>query len=550
MASQPQRGYQYGASRGIASGRTDQGREISSGGRDREGIHLLPPGSTSGFSRGTPASTRGQTSAFASAASQYTPEVVLTEAEYQAGEEEDLASSSEDEEEGMEGTEGYKSSAERLAEKRKMKRFRLVFSRWAVVDRLTGCPRLTHAQTRYLMNEFARQAHPNAEQRERLSRDIPGLTPRQVQVWFQNRYACHQWIFYSTLRLISKYRRAKLKRLTTDDQERMMRSRALPEDFDFAHTLQPDLRDTRSPYETIPSLNNLSLTGGGMQQRPALELDSQRRNVAPTAMSSVYTNFSPTVGSAAGSANLSPVSSINEGSQYSGSQYSEHLSPLTTSTHLASPFSRSNSLSAPSQGHQRQVEQSRQRSATYVQPSPAFVGNAGAYRDYEPESAPHTPYLSQISSQRAKTFSQGPQPPHMVSPFDPSNTAAYHQRQATYPQPAVAPGYYGPSYAAQNVEHGGWQSGQLESETFRYDPSNPSIGAFRIPPTRQPYSNPNPGLDPHAYDHVSSYQYAGDPRFLAEPGRQPFPAPSDTHAASGAGRRRGGNLPGYGPGPR
>lgn len=46
---------------------------------------------------------------------------------------------------------------------------------------------LTHNQTRFLMSEFARQAHPDAAHRERLSREIPGLSPRQVQVWFQNR---------------------------------------------------------------------------------------------------------------------------------------------------------------------------------------------------------------------------------------------------------------------------------------------------------------------------------------------------------------------------
>ena len=37
------------------------------------------------------------------------------------------------------------------------------------------------------MAEFARQPHPDAAQREHLSREIPGLSSRQVQVWFQNR---------------------------------------------------------------------------------------------------------------------------------------------------------------------------------------------------------------------------------------------------------------------------------------------------------------------------------------------------------------------------
>ena len=47
--------------------------------------------------------------------------------------------------------------------------------------------RLTHQQTRFLMSEFAKQPHPDAAHRERLSREIPGLSPRQVQVWFQKR---------------------------------------------------------------------------------------------------------------------------------------------------------------------------------------------------------------------------------------------------------------------------------------------------------------------------------------------------------------------------
>jgi hypothetical protein len=67
------------------------------------------------------------------------------------------------------------SAAKIRARKRKMKRFRL-----------------SHQHTRYLMSEFARQAHPDAAHRERLAREIPGLSSRQVQVWFQNRYAVSQ----------------------------------------------------------------------------------------------------------------------------------------------------------------------------------------------------------------------------------------------------------------------------------------------------------------------------------------------------------------------
>ncbi|KAK6543258.1 hypothetical protein TWF694_000020 [Orbilia ellipsospora] len=107
-------------------------------------------------------------------------------------------------------------------DKRKMKRFRL-----------------THNQTRYLMSEFARQAHPDAAHRERLSREIPGLSPRQVQVWFQNR-------------------RAKLKRMSTDDRDRMMRSRALPDEFPLLQTLHSygSSKLTEAQSSPIDSYNN------------------------------------------------------------------------------------------------------------------------------------------------------------------------------------------------------------------------------------------------------------------------------------------------------
>lgn len=111
--------------------------------------------------------------------------------------------------------------------------------------------RLTHNQTRFLMSEFTRQAHPNAAQRERLSREIPGLSPRQVQVWFQNRYGL-AISFEHRSRTNDEHRRAKLKRFTTDDQESMLKSRALPAGFNTTQTLNyahdaPRHRDLGGP---------------------------------------------------------------------------------------------------------------------------------------------------------------------------------------------------------------------------------------------------------------------------------------------------------------
>ncbi|KAM0714179.1 hypothetical protein Q7P37_010328 [Cladosporium fusiforme] len=133
-------------------------------------------------------------------------------------------------------------AAEPRAHKRKMKRFRL-----------------THNQTRFLMSEFARQAHPDAAHRERLSREIPGLSPRQVQVWFQNQ-------------------RAKLKRLSIDDRAIMMRSRALPDNFDMTQALHsPFGAPTPNMGTPMPSPGAYSHFGTDSNSIRPLTLDTLRR---------------------------------------------------------------------------------------------------------------------------------------------------------------------------------------------------------------------------------------------------------------------------------
>ncbi|KAF2843136.1 hypothetical protein M501DRAFT_926337 [Patellaria atrata CBS 101060] len=176
------------------------------------------------------------------------------------------------------------SAAELRAQKRKMKRFRL-----------------THNQTRFLMSEFARQAHPDAAHRERLAREIPGLSPRQVQVWFQNR-------------------RAKLKRLTSDDRERMMRSRALPEDFDMAQALHSPFGAPHGVGTPLgsPAGYNPGFPEGNMM-RP-LSIDTLRRlpegaHMSPTGISPAFGGFTFTPPQSA-TEGLSPVSPTGEGSPF------------------------------------------------------------------------------------------------------------------------------------------------------------------------------------------------------------------------------------------
>ncbi|CAN9080695.1 unnamed protein product [Alternaria alternata] len=196
-------------------------------------------------------------------------------------------------------------AAEIRAAKRKMKRFRL-----------------THNQTRFLMSEFARQAHPDAAHRERLAREIPGLSPRQVQVWFQNR-------------------RAKLKRLTSDDRERMMRSRALPDDFDMASALHSPFGNSHGLGTPLasPGSYNPSFSENNMM-RP-LSIDTFRRGPLDSHMSP--TGISPAFGGFTFTPPQSATDTISPVSAHEGSPFGFHSTPIDTSprTHDSRSYSSS-----------------------------------------------------------------------------------------------------------------------------------------------------------------------------------------------------------------
>ncbi|KAL8884527.1 MAG: hypothetical protein Q9215_007448 [Flavoplaca cf. flavocitrina] len=217
-------------------------------------------------------------------------------------EDEDLSTESVEDEAHSPG-DALKTAAERRAEKRKSKRFRL-----------------THNQTRFLMSEFTRQAHPNAAQRERLSREIPGISPRQVQVWFQNR-------------------RAKLKRFTIDDQESMLKSRALPAGFNTTQALNyahdaPRHRDLGGPSSFFHSSHpeyelRRSLILGELGCAQAHD-----DNISPTSAPSNFVDAS-----FPGSETLSPNSPLSDRSHFYTPPTSQGTSPR-----VSSPSTRSSSF--------------------------------------------------------------------------------------------------------------------------------------------------------------------------------------------------------------
>ncbi|KAJ4378073.1 hypothetical protein N0V83_000904 [Neocucurbitaria cava] len=292
------------------------------------------------------------------------------------------------------------SAAEIRAAKRKMKRFRL-----------------THNQTRFLMSEFARQAHPDAAHRERLAREIPGLSPRQVQVWFQNR-------------------RAKLKRLTSDDRERMMRSRALPDDFDMAQALHSPFGNSHglgtplaSPGSYTPSFPE------GNMMRP-LSIDTLRRgpldsHMSPTGISPAFGGFTFTPPQSAADT-LSPVS------PHEGSPFGFHSAPLDTSPRTSNPFSMSVS-NPPAYAAQHSIPRltlhadriARSRAESLQSPLRASMsytggndnmngsndsnGHSDGHRSYSSSMMPYgigysyapVPGFQQASSNRMRSFSNG-----------------------------------------------------------------------------------------------------------------------------------------------
>ncbi|KAH7490440.1 hypothetical protein IWW34DRAFT_790555 [Fusarium oxysporum f. sp. albedinis] len=216
-----------------------------------------------------------------------------------------------------EGEHSAQTPAERAAARRKMKRFRL-----------------THQQTRFLMSEFAKQPHPDAAHRERLSREIPGLSSRQVQVWFQNR-------------------RAKIKRLNADDRDRMIKMRAVPEGFDNVQALHSPYGAVHGMNAPMPSPGHFNTQSYAQHMIRPLIVDGRRHDTSehasPTAMTPGFggMGYSP-AGSLTSSGLASPLSPAPSDRYPYGGHFT---APLTGSPRTSHPFAQHHGPGTPVEIH-------------------------------------------------------------------------------------------------------------------------------------------------------------------------------------------------------
>ncbi|RDA95849.1 hypothetical protein CP533_5101 [Ophiocordyceps camponoti-saundersi (nom. inval.)] len=146
------------------------------------------------------------------------------------------------------------------------------------------------------MSEFAKQPHPDASHRELLSREIPGLSPRQVQVWFQNR-------------------RAKIKRLTADDRDRMVSMRAVPDGFDNVQALHSPYGAVHGLGMPVSSAAGAASTHYGNPMLRPLTMDVRRHEEAYMSPSGLTPSFGAVDLGQPGGMNssdmMSPMSSVS-----------------------------------------------------------------------------------------------------------------------------------------------------------------------------------------------------------------------------------------------
>ena len=210
---------------------------------------------------------------------------------------------------------------------------------------------------------------------------------------------------HTNLKVLS---RAKIKRLTADDRDRMIKMRAVPEDFDNVSALHSPYGAVRGLGTPISSPVDFGTPSYADQMmRGPLMVDVRRAegesHLSPTGLSPAFGNigFNPS-GNMSNPDILSPLSPTSNDRYGYGSHLSTPLSAGSCST--SNPFGRHNSLDTSMQMQNRQGirplqplhlrdSMSRSRSDNLQSPlrsSMSWKGDAIDYSNYSAQhSSPH-----------------------------------------------------------------------------------------------------------------------------------------------------------------
>ena len=204
--------------------------------------------------------------------------------------------------------------------------------------------------------------------------------------------------------------------------------------------------------------------------------------MASNSMNSIFTSNALSPASATGSANPSPVSSGNEGSERSSAYFSTTHSPLINGPQFTNPFGRPHSLSLGSPAFQGQARPSSQNSTmgpisqphTATSPSrPALVCNSYGYGNLPPLQFSRTPFPTRdghrfdrfqtsegLSHESGIAMNQ-----HYVSPLSSPSSLSYDQSQMLHPSNSgfrASPYYQSPDTIF-------WQGSQMSPGGQEYE---------------------------------------------------------------------------------
>jgi hypothetical protein len=194
------------------------------------------------------------------------------------------------------------------------------------------------------------------------------------------------------MRKLTDGSRAKIKRLTADDRERMMKMRAVPDDFDNVRALHSPYGAVRGIDTPMQSPVNFVPNFTDHMMRP-LMVDTMRRNdnddhMSPAGLSPAFGHVGFAQGISVGTPDVLSPLSLNSTDRY----YPSHLSsPLSAGSRSSNPSDRQNSYQklSPSRQHIRPLQPlqlretiSRSKSESIQSPLRSSMSWKGETLDY------------------------------------------------------------------------------------------------------------------------------------------------------------------------